>query len=569
MDKILFSELSLSEPLERAVREMGFESATEIQARAIPLLRSGADVIGRSQTGTGKTLAFGIPAVEGIDTGENKAQVQVLILCPTRELCMQACGEIRKLAKYKPGVKTVDIYGGAPMNRQIMALRSGANIVVGTPGRVMDHLRRKTLRLDNLRMAVLDEADEMLSMGFKEDIETILTGTPESRQTVLFSATMPPTILALTGEFLRDAQMIEVDKKQPSVKAIRQAYCEVPAPRKKDALCLLIYAKAPQRAIIFCNTKAMTEELAAYLKEQGIDAEGLNGDMKQPQRTQVMNGFKSGRVRLLVATDVAARGIDVSDVDIVFNYDLPQDMEYYLHRIGRTGRAGKPGYAMTLCTGRRQAQQLLDFARMTRSQLEREKLPAVREAVERLEAGYAEELAAAIDAAAGQETAGARMLRLLLEAGHTPEQVAGAALTKLYSGRLPQMEDIEEIAPPRPVKPRRQEAMGQVALNLGRKDRIAPNHIVGAIAELTSLRGSDIGKIEIFDSRTLVSLPRPAVQQVAERLRGKKILGQRVEASVWGSRPERGRKPQASGGRPGANQRHGGAHGKKRPSREN
>lgn len=540
MEKTFFSELSLSEPLARAVGEMGFENATEIQARAIPLLRTGVDVIGRSQTGTGKTLAFGIPAVERIDTGEHKGEVQVLILCPTRELCMQACGEIRRLAKYKPGVKTVDIYGGAPMNRQIMALRSGANIVVGTPGRIMDHLRRRTLRLGQLRMVVLDEADEMLSMGFKEDIETILTGTPETRQTVLFSATMPPAILALTGQFQRDAQLIEIDKKQPSVKAIRQAYCEAPAARKKDALCLLLYAKNPQRAIVFCNTKAMTEELSAFLKEQGMDAEGLNGDMKQPQRTQVMNGFKSGQVRILVATDVAARGIDVNDVDIVFNFDLPQDMEYYLHRIGRTGRAGKAGYAMTICTGRRQSQQLMDFARMTRSELQREKLPTVQEVAEKLEEGYALEVKEAM--LSEEQQPGRRMLEALEVAGHTPQEVAAAALTLLYGGRRPQIADIEEISPPRQAPPLYRNSMGQVALNLGKKNRIAPNHIVGAIAELTDLKGSDIGKIEIFDSRTVVGIPRAAVQQVVERLRGKKILGQRVEATAWGERSGRGKR---------------------------
>lgn len=566
MDNVLFSELSLSEPLERAVREMGFECATEIQARTIPLLRTGADVIGRSQTGTGKTLAFGIPAVEGIDTGENKGQVQVLILCPTRELCMQACGEIRKLAKYKPGVKTVDIYGGAPMNRQIMALRSGANIVVGTPGRVMDHLRRRTLRLEHLRMAVLDEADEMLSMGFKEDIETILTGTPESRQTVLFSATMPPAIMALTGEFQRDAQLVEVDKKQPSVKAIHQAYCEVPASRKQDALCLLLYAKNPQRAIVFCNTKAMTEELAENLQKQGMDAQGLNGDMKQPQRTQVMNGFKSGRVRILVATDVAARGIDVSDVDIVLNYDLPQDMEYYLHRIGRTGRAGKAGYALTLCTGRRQSQQLLDFARMTRSELQREKLPSVREVEEKLEKGYVHELEIAL--LAEEQQPGGRLLKALEAAGHTPQEVAATALTLLYGGRRLQIAEIEEISPPRQAASQRREAMGQVALNLGKRNRIAPNHIVGAIAELTDLAGSEIGKIEIFDSRTLVAIPRAAVQQVVERLRGKKILGQRVEATAWGERSGREKGQHREGGRRTQERRQAGVQRRRHSSRE-
>lgn len=373
MNFIPFDELMLTDPIRRAVEDMGFTDATEIQAQSIPLIREGRDIIGRSQTGTGKTLAFGIPAVEAVDTSVR--QPQVLILCPTRELAMQCCAELRKLSRYRPGVKPEEIYGGVPMNRQIFALRSGANIIVGTPGRVMDHMRRGTLSLDAIRLAVLDEADEMLSMGFKEDIETILRDTPDSRQTVLFSATMPPEIMAITQEFQKEPALVEIDKKQPSVKSIRQISYDVPTSHKMEALNLLLRYHDPKLAIVFCNTKKATDELTAYLTSHGFDAQGLHGDMKQQQRTQVLSGFKSARTSILVATDVAARGIDVENVDFVINYDLPQDPEYYIHRIGRTGRAGKSGTALSLCCSRRQQWQLRDLAKFAKSEIESQPLP--------------------------------------------------------------------------------------------------------------------------------------------------------------------------------------------------
>ena len=326
-NQTLFSELSLTPAIRRAVEAMGFETATDIQAQSIPLIQSGCDVIGRSQTGTGKTVAFGIPALEAIDTtSELRHAVQVLILCPTRELAVQACEEIRKLAQFMPGIRAVDVYGGAPMDRQILRLKT-ANIVVGTPGRVMDHMRRKTLRLDALKMIVLDEADEMLSMGFREDIETILAETPEQRQTVLFSATMPPAILALTRTYQKNPQLVQIAQTQETVENIEQTYCDVPMGRKMDALALLLQYEAPKLALIFCNTKRMVDEITEYLGQHDFLAEGLHGDMKQSQRTKVMSGFKHGRTGILVATDVAARGIDVNDIDYVINYDVPQSAE--------------------------------------------------------------------------------------------------------------------------------------------------------------------------------------------------------------------------------------------------
>ena len=312
----LFDTISLSPELLRAVGDMNYTEATDIQAGAIPRILEGRDVIGRSSTGTGKTAAFGIPAVELTDGGCKEAQV--LILSPTRELAMQIAGEMRKYAKYKPGIGIATVYGGQSMELQIRQLRT-ANIVIGTPGRIMDHMRRRTLKLDALRLVVLDEADEMLNMGFYEDIQTILRETPEDRQTVLFSATMPPAIMKITAEFQRDPEIVAVDKGQRTLDTITQYFYAVPSARKMDALNLLLKRYAPASSVVFCNTKKMVDELVAYLTDNGFKAVGLHGDMKQMMRTRVMQDFKTGRTRILVATDVAARGIDVEDVDAVIN----------------------------------------------------------------------------------------------------------------------------------------------------------------------------------------------------------------------------------------------------------
>ncbi|MFY9378670.1 MAG: DEAD/DEAH box helicase, partial [Acutalibacteraceae bacterium] len=376
MSTLSFEELNLTPKVKRAIDEMGFDTATSIQSKAIPVIRTGVDVIGRSQTGTGKTVAFAIPAIERVDTHESKVTLQVLILCPTRELAQQACQEFERLTKFKRGINVVDVYGGAPMERQISRLKR-ANVVVGTPGRIMDHMRRKTIKLDNLKMVILDEADEMLSMGFKEDIETILKDTPEDRQTVLFSATMPPSIMSLTREFQSKPTVVEVNKSKVTLDNIAQLCVDVPMGSKKDALNLLLRYYNPSLSMIFCNTKQMVDEITEHLNQNGFDVDGLHGDMKQSQRTKVMNSFKSGKTSILVATDVAARGIDVNNIEYVFNYDIPQNNEYYVHRIGRTGRAGKTGTAITICSGRRQVSVLQNIARSVKSKIEIIDIPNV------------------------------------------------------------------------------------------------------------------------------------------------------------------------------------------------
>ena len=349
METVRFDELNLYPQVLRAIKEMGFEEATPIQSRAIPAVMSGADVIGQAQTGTGKTASFGIPVLHKVDV--NSKKTQVLILSPTRELAIQVCEEIRKLAKYMHGIKVLPVYGGQDITRQIKALKGGAQIIIGTPGRVMDHLRRKTIRCDAVNTIVLDEADEMLNMGFREDIETILEYIPqEGRQTVLFSATMPKPILDITKKYQHDAVNIKVVKKELTVPSIEQYYYDVKRKDKTEVLTRLLDYYNPKLSLVFCNTKKMVDELTDALKDRGYLAEGLHGDMKQVQRDRVMKAFRSGRVEILIATDVAARGIDVDDVEAVFNYDIPQDDEYYVHRIGRTGRAGKEGTAISFVT---------------------------------------------------------------------------------------------------------------------------------------------------------------------------------------------------------------------------
>ena len=428
----LFDSLSLSPQLSRAVSEIGYTQATDIQAQAIPYLLEGRDVIGRSSTGTGKTAAFGIPAVECVDGGMKRPQV--LVLSPTRELAMQIALEMQKFAKYKEGICVATVYGGASMTDQIRILKR-ANIVIGTPGRLMDHLRRKTLKLNDIKMVVLDEADEMLSMGFVEDIQTILMQAPSERQTVLFSATMPPAILSIARQFLSDPQMVDVMEGQEVQADIEQTYYYVPRAKKQEALSLLLQQGGARRALVFCNTKSMVDELAATLRRQGIRAAGLHGDMTQTLRTQVMKGFRSGSTQILVATDVAARGIDVSEIEVVINFDLPQSFEYYVHRIGRTGRAGKRGLSQTLITDSGQAATLRRLMRFTGSEIAERRLPTGKDMMKHVVAKAADETLPLLEQGTGKA---ARMLVNRLKgdeySGLDAEQVALILAEKLIGG---------------------------------------------------------------------------------------------------------------------------------------
>jgi Superfamily II DNA and RNA helicases len=524
MPGIPFTSMKLSQELLRAVHDMGFEDATEIQTKAIPLILDGLDVIGRSQTGTGKTAAFAIPAVELAD-GENKADVQILVICPTRELAMQSWGEFKKIYKYKSGVKAAAIFGGQQIDRQISELKKGVNVVIGTPGRILDHLRRKTLKLGSLKMVVLDEADEMLDMGFREDIETILDKTPPERQTVLFSATMPPEILAITKTYQKQPRLVEIRTKQVTLAAVRQYYCEVPANDKPEALIELLKRNEIRKSIVFCNTQRMVDQLCRYLNQNGHEAAGIHGSMRQNVRTQVMKSFKAGKSALLIATDVAARGIDAQDVEAVINFDIPPNTEYYIHRIGRTGRAGKAGMAFTIACGRAQVMQLRNIERATKAEIIFQDIPIEG------------------------RPSDVKGKPWISDAAPFP----GTEQRTQKSAVRPQKDGIEPKSDRRAPKA----DTARIVLNLGKEQHVEPGHIVKAIAEKTSLSGSDIGKIQILGKSTVVEIPDAHKQEVLDALKGSKMLGMFVQAGLYDGGPQTGKTAPGSAGRFGKSRRTG------------
>lgn len=530
----LFETMNLSHELLKAMEKIGYQTPTEIQVKTIPLLLEGKDVIGRSNTGTGKTAAFGIPAIERVDPSIKK--VQVLILSPTRELAMQICDEMRRFAQFKEGVKMVSVYGGQPIERQIRDLKT-ANVVIGTPGRVMDHMRRKTLKLQNIQTVILDEADEMLNMGFYEDIKTILSEVPEERQTVLFSATMPPAIMEITAEFQKDPVTVIVNQGQRTLDAIEQTYYQVPMGRKKDVINILLQVYEPKRSIIFCNTKKMVDELVIYLNEHGFKAIGLHGDMKQNLRTQVMDNYKSGRIHILVATDVAARGIDVENIEAVFNYDIPQDDEYYIHRIGRTGRAGKTGRAFTLVTNRKQIYWLRDMSRTTKSQITEHPIPSAEDMMAKKEDKLLKKVTKALQE--DYEEQWGSLVDSLLEENCDCRRLA-CTLMGLVAGKdkhtLPV---VKSAASDRKQGGSSQGGRVKLSVNIGRNERIAPNFIVGAIVEETGLPASAIGKIDIYHDHTIVDMNADDAKLVLEQMEESRIKNKRVRFIL--EKPSRGK----------------------------
>ena len=412
MQTKLFSELGLSADVLRAIDKLGFEKASPIQSAAIPVLMRGADVVGQSQTGSGKTAAFAIPAIEKTDLTRN--QPQVLVLCPTRELAVQVSEEVHKLAFFKRGFHALPIYGGQSYDRQFIGLRQGAHIVIGTPGRIMDHMRRGTLRLDALKMVVLDEVDVMLNMGFRDDIEFILQACPKERQTVFFSATIPNPIRQLIERFSRDPQHVRIEQKALTVPTVEQVYYEVDRRSKLELLTRLIDLRDFKLGIVFCNTKRMVDDLVDHLNAQGYSADRLHGDMTQVMRDRVMNKFRKSGLEFLVATDVAARGIDVDDVQVVFNYDLPYDGEDYVHRIGRTGRQGRSGVAISFASGR-EVFQIRVIERYTNTRIQRGRLPTLQEVETARENVFLDKVRQALKAA--EHDAEERLIERLMEEG--------------------------------------------------------------------------------------------------------------------------------------------------------
>ncbi|MBM7853787.1 ATP-dependent RNA helicase DeaD [Desulfohalotomaculum tongense] len=373
-----FYEFGLNQQVIRALSHMGFEEPTPIQERTIPTALQGNDLIGQAQTGTGKTAAFGIPLVERLSVEQK--QVQGVVLTPTRELAVQVAEELNKIAQYK-GIRTLPIYGGQDINRQFRALKKKPHIIVATPGRFMDHMRRKTIQLDAIKMVVLDEADEMLNMGFIEDIQAILQEIPGERQMLLFSATMPKPIQDLARKFMKDPNIISIKPKEVTVPNIEQRYMEIREKQKFDVLCRLLDIQSPELAIVFGRTKRRVDELSEALNKRGFGAEGIHGDLSQAKRDSVLRRFKEGAIEVLVATDVAARGLDISGVTHVYNFDIPRDPESYVHRIGRTGRAGKMGLAITFVTPR-EMNLLRTIEKITKRKLGRQPIPTMAEAIE-------------------------------------------------------------------------------------------------------------------------------------------------------------------------------------------
>jgi ATP-dependent RNA helicase DeaD len=424
---VSFASLGLSPEVLRAVAQLGFEETSPIQSAAIPLVMAGHDVVGQSQTGSGKTAAFCIPAIERVDPA--RPTTQVLILAPTRELATQVADEVHKLAAFKKGVRSVPIYGGAPYERQFAELKRGAHIVVGTPGRLADHLARGTLDLAGVNIVILDEADRMLDLGFRDDIEKILAAAPAERQTVFFSATISPEIQSLVRGHSRHPKTVKIEQRVVTgPPLVDQVYYEVRHHAKFDALARLIDFYDVKSGVIFCNTQHMVEELAEALVARGCSADRLHGGMAQAQRTRVMNGFKRAAFRFLVATDVAARGIDVNDLELVVNYDLPYDAEDYVHRIGRTGRAGRKGRAVTLVSGAG-IYKLQSIERFTKSKIRRDHVPTAEAVENRRSDALFESLRGTLDS--GDFPRETLLVERLLELGYTPTEVAAAILHHL------------------------------------------------------------------------------------------------------------------------------------------
>lgn len=437
-----FSEFGLEPKVLQAITELGFEESTPIQEKAIPIALTGKDLIGQAQTGTGKTAAFGIPLINKIPVTEEK--IVALVMTPTRELAIQVAEEIGKLTRFK-GIRTLPIYGGQDIVRQIRALKKKPQVIIGTPGRLLDHINRKTIKLEDVQTVILDEADEMLDMGFMEDIQSILSLVPENRQTMLFSATMPPNIQKLAQQFLTNPEHVSVIPKQVSAPLIAQSYIEVHERQKFDALSRLIDMESPELAIVFGRTKRRVDELAEALQKRGYSADGLHGDLSQNQRDTVMRKFRDGSLDVLVATDVAARGLDVSGVTHVINFDLPQDPESYVHRIGRTGRAGKEGTAWTFVTPR-EIDHLHFIEKVTRHRIARKPLPSLAEAIEGKQKMIAERLIEVIQNDDFQEYKGVSIQ--LLEQYDSVHLVAAAL--KLLTG---EKKDVNvELTPEDPIR---------------------------------------------------------------------------------------------------------------------
>lgn len=527
-----FNELSISQKIKDAVSNLGFEEASQIQAESIPLLLEGRDIIGQSQTGTGKTAAFGIPLLEKINTRDR--HVQALILCPTRELAIQVSREIQKYATYMPEIKICPVYGGEPIPRQIMALKKGVQIVVGTPGRVMDHMRRKTLKVDNIQTIILDEADEMLNMGFREDMELILSQIQQEKQVVLFSATMPKSILDITHKYQNNPKLVKVTSKALTTDTIKQRCYDVQEKHKFEALCRLLDVYSPKLSLVFCNTKKRVDDVSDMLQSRGYESDKIHGDIPQSTRLTVLNKFDRGAVKILVATDVAARGIDIDDIEAVFNYDVPENEEYYVHRIGRTGRAGRTGRSFTL-VGRGEQRRLSDIVHYTKVKIKKSKIPTsdkvnsaktdvfINKIMESIKNDNLEKYVPIVD-------------KLIAE-GNTPEVLASALLKQLIN--FDENKTLDLSYEQKRKNTGSTEGMTRFYINVGKNNKVRPSDILGAVAGELDINGSEVGSIDLFDNYTFVEIPGIYTKKAIDILNNKKIKGKKIKIEVASGKKRR------------------------------
>ena len=564
MDVTKFEELQLDDRIIRAITEMGFEEASPIQAQAIPVVLEGRDMIGQAQTGTGKTAAFGLPLLQKVDPKVKK--LQAVVLLPTRELAIQVAEELRRFAKFMHGIKVLPVYGGQDIVRQIRALKDGTQIVVGTPGRVMDHMRRKTVKMDHVHTVVLDEADEMLNMGFLEDMETILSQLPEERQTLMFSATMPQAIADIAKKFQKDPVTVRVIKKELTVPKVTQYYYEVKPKNKVEVMCRLLDMYSPKLSIVFCNTKRQVDELVQALQGRGYFAEGLHGDLKQVQRDRVMESFRNGRTDILIATDVAARGIDVGNVEAVFNYDIPQDDEYYVHRIGRTGRAGREGKAFSLVVGK-EVYKLRDIQRYCKTKIIPQAIPSLNDITEIKAEKILDQVQDILNDADLTKMVNI-IEKKLMEDDYTSLDLA-AALLKMSMGD--DNEDIIDIyLPARSLddldsygrnsrgrdrgrnNSRRkgatdraavdyvlnggEERMARLFINIGKAQRVTPGDILGAVAGESGIPGRLVGSIDMYDGYTFVDVPAEYAEDVLNAMSHARIKGKHIHVEKANSK---------------------------------
>lgn len=517
-----FETLELAEPIMQAVRDLGFESMTPIQAQAIPVLLKGHDLIGQAQTGTGKTAAFALPIIAGIDAKKNVTQA--LVLAPTRELAVQVAGGIYDLAKHT-GLRVVPVYGGQPIDRQFRALKMGAHVVVGTPGRLIDHLRRGSLSLENVKICILDEADEMLALGFMEEVQEILAALPEERQTAFFSATMPARVKGLSKEFLKSPEHIAINAKHRTVDAVQQTYYEVQRGKKPDALALVLDMEAPGPTIVFCRTRQETNDVAEALRLRGYNAESLNGEMSQNDRDRVMRRFRSGQADLLVATDVAARGLDIETVTHVINYAIPFDVEQYIHRIGRTGRAGRTGDAITLVEIN-ERRKLKTIEQVTGVKMQMARIPTAADIAARRRDTFREDVLKVLQK--GDFESELETVEGLNDDFDTSE-IAAAALQMLWESRYKQQNAAADLAADHQQP---ETGMTRIFVGVGKDDGLRPGELVAVIAGKCNMSGREIGTIDILDRSTFVEVPSDKTSLVISTLRKEKLRGRKAAVDI-------------------------------------